>query len=680
MIRHLAFCLLASCLFPCSARASHQAPPELSGLLMDAVRAGDEGKVRSLLAQGARANTRKQPSDATALEAALGRGLNPSEYKFNKRIVNQLIAEGDALESIFPGDYQALSEAVQRGDRYLLKILVDRMWLREDFNYITQLDTWRIMTIATLKEDVSMLKAIGECLPSEDVWIGLGGQENAVLHPFEIAIRFEKRKAFDCFLAPPLLSGEMLQELRSDGRSNLTFTFNASIVGALIAVVESGSATHLEAMLNVHPKLLQDACRSSNFLFDDRRNDFLTNIIIVFESNLLKRLWAEHLSIPDLVGRGELNDDNWENYILNQEVKPKGTWKSLAKLHVMGSRPRSEGLTRFVACFQKGELSAKEFEELLRPLGSWPMEPAYSELFEKLDWVPLRCDRAFEDPEILRIMLRAGIPIKTWRDAKGRSLLHHAAQQSIEWTVFPKNYLAPLVQEAGLDINALDTSGQPAVAYVRPLSDFIRFVEGGARVEWPECPEGHALNRWIVNYRGWSTESNFMPAYADSDWLKSNTFRLKMKPLLNMAAGGDRRTPLTTACEILQQYPLRHGECGTDRFGDRLRETPEAKKRREEKERRAAQEEERAWQSRRDPLIALLLDAGADANQADGRGWTPARAAVESNDLVRLRTLISHPKGLRCVDQEGLLNALVRGPGHSRKALLALLKKHGVDC
>jgi len=680
MIRHLAFCLLASCLFPCSARASHQAPPELSGLLMDAVRAGDEKTVQSLLAQGARANTRKQPWDATALEFALGRQWFGDE--FNERIANQLIAGGDAPESIFPGDYQALSEGVRRGDRYLLKRLLLREFQSDDYSSYSRLDIWRILTIATLKEDVPMLKAMGECLPREAVW---NTRQWAALHPLEIAIRFGKKRVFDQFMTTPLLSRESPQELPSDNRSYLTEDFNTSIAGALLAAVDSGSAMHVEVMLNVHPKLLYDACNSSDYRFIRGKEQILTNAIIRFDPDLLRRLWANTEGvIPPLVG--QVGAQGFDDFLLRLGAKPKGIWRAIAKLHAMGSRsPNFDTFSRFVDYFQKGELSVNEFEELLRPLGSWPLES--NDPVNLLGWVTPRCIQAFGDQEILRIMLRAGVPIKTWRDAQGRSLLHHAAQfsginpdNSNGFAVSSGKYLAPLVQEAGLDINALDTSGQPAVAYVRPLSDFIRFVEGGARVEWPGCPEGHALNRWIANYRGWSIEPNFSPIDADSGWLKSTPFRLKMEPLLNLAAGKVRRTPLTTACEVPQHYSLRQGDCGTIELEDRLRETPEAKKRREEKERRAAQEEERAWQSRRDPLVALLLDAGADANQADGRGWTPARAAVESNDLVRLRTLISHPKGLRCIDREGLLSALVRGPGYSREALLALLKKHGVDC
>ena len=677
MIRHLAFCLTACCLFPCQARVSHRAPPELSGLLMDAVRVGDENAIRSLLAQGARANTRKQPWDPTALEAALRYQWSGGE--FNDRIANQLMASGVAPESIFPGDYQALSEGVRRGDRYLLKRLLLREFLSDYYSSCSGLDTWRILTIATLKEDLPMLKAVGECLPSDTVW---NTRQWAALHPLEIAVRFGKKKAFDQFLIPPLLSEEMLNELRSDSRSNLSDAVNASIAGALIPAMESGSALHVEAMLKVAPRLLEDARFCNDPRFEKKEYQLLTDAIIKFQPDLLRQLWASAGPlIPPLIG--QKGATGFDDFLLRLETKPKGTWKAMAKLHAMGSRsPNFDVFSRFVGYFQTGDLAAKEFEELLRPLGSWPLES--SDPVNLLGWASPRCLDAFGNHEILRIMLRAGVPIKTWKDARGRNLLHVAAQfsgtDSNNIRISSEKYLAPLVQGAGLDINALDASGQPAVAYLSPLEDFIRFVEAGARVQWPGCPEGHALNRWIVNYRGCSIESNFMPAYADSGWLKSNTFRLKMKPLLNMAAGGDRRTPLTTACEILQQYPLRHGECGTDDFRDRLRETPEAKKQREENERRAAQEEEKAWRSYRDPLIVLLLDAGADANQVDGRGWTPVRAATESNDLVRLRTLISHPKGPRCIDREGLLGALVRGPGYSRKTLLALLRKHGVDC
>lgn len=679
MIRYLAFCLFACCLFPCSARASQQAPPELSGLLMDAVRTGDEKTVQSLLARGARANTRKEPWDATALEVALGREWFGDE--FNDRIANQLMDKGDTPESIFPGDYRALSEGVRRGDRYLLKRLLLREYQSDYYSFYSQIDTWRILTIATLKEDVPMLKAVGECLPREAVW---NIRQLSTLHPLEIAIRFSKKKAFDQFMIPPFFSKEMLQECQSGNFGRDDSGFNNSIADALLGAIENGSDIHVEALLNLIPGLMDLALSSNSIRFDKKKNQILTDAIIKFPPGLLTRLWRDGTpEIGPLLGR--TGAYGWEDHLFMLGARPKGTWKAMAKLHAMGSRPGLyDTFSRFVDFFQKGELSVKEFEELLGPMGTWPLEP--NDPVNLLGWGTPRCIEAFGDPDILRIMLRASVPIRNWRDAQGRSLLHHAAQFSGTvlnngFMVSSEKYLMPLVHEASLDINIPDTSGQPAVAYIRPLKDFVRFVESGARVEWPMCPEGHALNRWIANYRGWSLESDNLPAYADSDWLKSNTFRLKMKPLLNMAAGENRRTPLTTACEIPQQYARQHFHWeGTFDLKARMRETPEAKKQREEKERRKAEEKERAWQSLRDPLIALLLDAGADADLADGRGWTPARAAVESNDLVRLRTLISHPKGLRCTDREGLLSALVRGPGSSHEALLALLKKHGVGC
>jgi len=631
--------------------ASHLQEPETpQNQLREAIRRGDDGVLRGLLAQGASARKVFPDSKRSPLLEALSTG--------HFTAAKTLLEAGAKPEDLSPGDYAALSEAVHRGDRSLLKSVCEWNGDAGHVPYSQGYFRWSLYATAVLKEDLAVLKALMEGL---DPSLSFGPALET--GPLNLAVVFRKPKSLKA----------LLDAFPNKTQSILVYgPWDPGL--ALLSAVESGQDEAVLALVRARSTVLQDF------------QLIYPQIVMKAGQNLkprtIQRLWGGSPEMPPLRKGPGADERDAADYLISMQglrfdtVPSHDFLAALAVFMELGGRPKHMNniCEKIVNYFKQGDIKAEELEALFRPLGAWLLERDPDSLFggDPAGIWHLRGFPALENPDLLRAMIKAGVPLKPWRDKEGRTLLHCLAllPRANHLINLRRQIWQILIKEAGLDPEILDKSGEPAIANAWSM-DIIAMLDAGAKPSWSGPAADSVLNRWISQYRKSEGPNGGM---AGRDAFPMHA---KLRPVLNLPAGREGRTPLTTACALGQNSQNSHPGCGTDdvlpKPGSKELEAWKARVK------QASQAGELAARMEQDILVTLLLDAGADPNIPDRMGRRPVQEAVETGQVQVLRSLVAHPKGIRCTDRPGLLKALQAKSNFTRIEITGILQGFGVE-
>lgn len=597
--------------------------------LEQAIRAGDSRALDMALGRGAKANPRFDSH-----ESPLGIALQADR----RDLALRLLRAGAKVTDLYPGDWASLSRAVRKGDRVLLKSLL------EAHPGVPISDGGMeavIGAVAALTGDIPMLRALQEVQrrPSPP---------NA-LHPLRLAAGWGKVEVLHWWCALP-----------EDRRNRDQGAAGEALWDAARWNQLKGLQVLLDAGVRHQGPLPLDAC-AAQLLREGQVEAFrmlatrepLLSVSQGAASHPLLDQWVVNLSQGGSSGNGI------------GRAWPSGafTWKEVKVLLDMGARPGEMTLDLLVEAVRKGNLAPDSLRPFFRRHGPWlggtrtpPQAPI------PRFWPVLR------DARLVAILAHEQRALLRYVDDQGRGIPHYLAKASGDPATAEE--LLNILRRSGVSLDRVDSAGFPPMAYASSPERAGALLRAGASPVWGKDGGSNLLAHWLGEDPmpgDWQRPFWHERLDPGSPSCRALLARPQMRSLLNRPSGRDRRTPLTMRATTIP--PLHPGPVGCSPI-DVARGEAEVKQ--------IAAGEHALKCHQRDPVTELLLQAGADPRAKDGQGRYPVVVATEAGNLPMLRTLVAKSNEALGPQRAVVLEALEAKSEFTREELEDLLTQVGL--